>query len=573
MKQMRLSAKLTLGFGCLTLVLLVLGMVGYYSSSRNAKAINEIGIVRLPALQNLDLIRNQDDIINAALRTLINLSISADTRQSQFDTIAQARRTYETASMDYEAAPKTAAETAAWKDLKAAWNAWEEDINVCLGMVRKYDEFATPGQAPRSPAQLDHLEQVIAAQALHACRLSQASENKAMDRLMTLNAEHANSVAKAASTQAAFFKMLMLATTMLGLIGGIALTGLFTCVISKPIKAVVDAMSDGADQTASAAAELASASQVLSEGACEQSASLEETSSSLEEISNMTRRNADSAKQAKDLASQAHAAADNGAAGMREMASAMEAIKSCGSDIANIIKTIDDIAFQTNILALNAAVEAARAEEAGVGFAVVAEEVRNLAQRSAQAAKETAAKIQGAIDKTEFGVQVSNKIAHVLHDIVAKIGLLDDRVAEVAATSREQSQSLEQVNAAVSQMDKVTQSNAASAEETASAAEELDAQAGALKEAVSKLFGLVDGTSRRQQGTVDYPALPPRRAEWRSKPSVAKVLNRDCSRSKAAAHNGIHGNGRCRKPVPPFDTPGTCPTAEADLPMEEFRDF
>ena len=154
-----------------------------------------------------------------------------------------------------------------------------------------------------------------------------------------------------------------------------------------------------------AAGQVSSASQSLAEGASEQAASLEETSSSLEEMSSMTKRNAENAQKANELAKQARAAADTGVGDMQAMNAAMDAIKASSDDIAKIIKTIDEIAFQTNILALNAAVEAARAGEAGMGFAVVADEVRNLAQRSAQAAKETAAKIEGAVSKTAQGVR------------------------------------------------------------------------------------------------------------------------------------------------------------------------
>jgi len=166
-------------------------------------------------------------------------------------------------------------------------------------------------------------------------------------------------------------------------------------------------LNDGSAQVDRAAQQVSSASQTLAEGSGEQAASIEETSSSLEEMASMTKRNAENAKKSNELAGEARAAADRGAADMQAMNQAMEAIKGSSDDIAKIIKTIDEIAFQTNILALNAAVEAARAGEAGMGFAVVAEEVRNLAQRSAQAAKETAAKIEGAITKTAQGVDQS----------------------------------------------------------------------------------------------------------------------------------------------------------------------
>jgi methyl-accepting chemotaxis protein len=241
--------------------------------------------------------------------------------------------------------------------------------------------------------------------------------------------------------------------------------------VSKKLRSLGQALGNGADQVTSA----------------------EETSSSLEEMSGMTNRNAENATKANELARQARQAADTGAGDMQAMSAAMNDIKVSSDDIAKIIKTIDEIAFQTNILALNAAVEAARAGEAGMGFAVVADEVRNLAQRSAQAARETADKIEGAITKTGQGVQITEKVAKSLGEIVDKARQVDQLVGEVCTASREQSQGVQQITAAVTQMDKVVQSNAASAEESASAAEELNAQSFALREAVGELLGLVGG--------------------------------------------------------------------------------
>jgi len=186
---------------------------------------------------------------------------------------------------------------------------------------------------------------------------------------------------------------------------------------------------------------------------------------------------------------------------MKEMVNAMGAIKASGDNIAKIIKTIDEIAFQTNILALNAAVEAARAGEAGAGFAVVADEVRSLAQRSAQASKETSDKIEDSIRKSEEGVRISAKVAGRLDEILVKTGKVDQLVEEIATASNEQSIGIGQVNTAVSQMDQATQSNAAHAEETASTAEELNAQAAMLKRTVEQLQRLTTRKSSRRAET------------------------------------------------------------------------
>jgi len=287
---------------------------------------------------------------------------------------------------------------------------------------------------------------------------------------------------------------------IMALVGGlvllVVLTGLYFFnqhAIVRPLTRSVEQLQATGEQTVQAAREISNTSQLLAEGASEQAAAIEETSASLEELSSMTKRNAENSQQANELARQTRAAADKGVTDMQELNTAMAALRASSDDIAKIIKTIDEIAFQTDILALNAAVEAARAGEAGLGFAVVADEVRSLAQRSAQAAKETAAKIEGAIRRTAQGVDLSGKVSATLSDIVAKARQVDELAVEVASASREQTQGITQISAAVGEMDKVTQSNAASAEESAGAAAELSAQASSMKQSVAELLKLVSG--------------------------------------------------------------------------------
>ncbi|MBX3739054.1 MAG: hypothetical protein KF715_20370 [Candidatus Didemnitutus sp.] len=322
-------------------------------------------------------------------------------------------------------------------------------------------------------------------------------------------------------------------------LGTVLLTIGFIFIITRsivgPLSAVTQTVGDGAEQIAAATGQVSSASQSLAEGASEQAASLEETSASLEEMASMAKRNADSANQAKELSGQTRTAADTGATDMEEMKSAMDAIKSSSGEIAKIVKTIDEIAFQTNILALNAAVEAARAGEAGAGFAVVAEEVRALAQRSANAAKESAAKIEDSVAKSQHGVEISGKVASSLQQIVDRARKMDAVVAEITSASQEQTQGITQVNTAVSQMDKVTQANASSAEETAAAAEELSAQAVAMNEAVIELRHLV-GTTKSTAPVARAAAPAPSRAAA-TRPAKAASPRPAAPLAAASAHD------------------------------------
>lgn len=275
--------------------------------------------------------------------------------------------------------------------------------------------------------------------------------------------------------------------------------------VNRLLTQVATAIRHGSTEVAATAGQVSANSQALAQGSSEQAASLEETSASLEQMASMTRRNSDSAQQAKTLSNQTRASADTGAQRMDEMRRAMDEIKSSSDEVAKIVKTIDEIAFQTNLLALNAAVEAARAGEAGAGFAVVAEEVRALAQRSAAAAKETSGKIELAIRKSHQGVEISGGVATSLAEIVGNARKMDTLVTEIAQACQEQNQGITQVNGAVAQMDKVTQSNACNAEQTAAAAEQLNVQSSLLRNNVDELFRLVGG---RLADTGRAPVMP-----------------------------------------------------------------
>ncbi len=280
-----------------------------------------------------------------------------------------------------------------------------------------------------------------------------------------------------------------------GAVIGIFLAFFITRSITKPINNVIAGLTMGAGQVDSASGQVAQSSQSMAEGASQQASSLEETSASLEEMASMTRQNAEGANQATAMATEARDSAERGREAMTRMASAIQEIKKSSDETAKIIKTIDEIAFQTNLLALNAAVEAARAGDAGKGFAVVAEEVRNLAQRSAEAAKNTSSLIEGAQKNADNGVAVSSEVAQILNEIASAAQKVAQLASDVSAATNEQAQGIAQVNKAVSEMDKVTQANAANSEEAASAGEELSAQSRELNDMVNTLVTIVGGVN------------------------------------------------------------------------------
>jgi len=257
--------------------------------------------------------------------------------------------------------------------------------------------------------------------------------------------------------------------------------------ISSRIGHSVESLGTAAVQTTDSASQVHEASKTLADGSSSQAASLEETSASLEQISSMSRQNATNAENAKTLATDARGVAESGAQSMKQMLEAMQGMHDSNNEVAKIVKTIDDIAFQTNILALNAAVEAARAGEAGMGFAVVADEVRRLAQRSAQAAKETEARINDSVQRSSHSMEISQNVSSLLAQIVSKSRDVDKLVAEIASASEQQRNGVDQVNKAVNEMDKITQANAATAEEASAAAQVLHNAAADLDVAVVEL--------------------------------------------------------------------------------------
>ncbi|MEC5218972.1 methyl-accepting chemotaxis protein [Actimicrobium sp. GrIS 1.19] len=286
---------------------------------------------------------------------------------------------------------------------------------------------------------------------------------------------------------------------------------------------VVSQVQIGTQTIATASSQIATGNQDLSSRTEQQASSLEETAASMEEITSTVKQNADNARQANQLAASASSVAIKGGAVVSQVVQTMDAINTSSKKIVDIIGVIDGIAFQTNILALNAAVEAARAGEQGRGFAVVAAEVRNLAQRSAAAAKEIKTLIGDSVGKVEEGSRQVAEAGKTMDEIVGSVRRVTDIMAEIEAASREQTQGIEQINQAITQMDQVTQQNAALVEEAAAAATSLQEQASSLSQVVS-VFKLDDSQHHQapvRQRTADMQHAPAHPQPPRAKRAIS----------------------------------------------------
>ena len=327
-------------------------------------------------------------------------------------------------------------------------------------------------------------------QRMRAALLAEDARVQAIGQAAIAAGQKAAAAIEDISTQA---RRWIVSLSALAVLVAVVLAVLFSGSIARSLRGIAHAISASAHDVASAAKELSEGSHHIARDASRQAASIEEANAAIHEVESSSRKSAASADQARDLARAAGEVTALGAGQMREMVAAMAAIRDSSDNIAKIIKTIDEIAFQTNILALNAAVEAARAGEAGAGFAVVADEVRALAQRCASASRDTAARIEDTIGKSRLGEQVSGTVSGSLGNIDRHTAQVGELVAAIASASHEQNRNFSQIQATLAQIEGFMQAAAARTEQTASASEELTARAASLKENSAGLLRLVDG--------------------------------------------------------------------------------
>ncbi|MGZ3648882.1 MAG: methyl-accepting chemotaxis protein [Syntrophales bacterium] len=480
MKNARLSLKLIGGFMIVACLLLVGGFAGWYSVTLLSNCIEKMNDNLIPDMRGLATISEAHVAIQKGERSVLIPEFVKDDNEKtqQMNNLAKDWKVAERGFKMVDPLPRSKEETEIWNNFKIAWQNWQKEHNQVIELLKmdKRDEALV-----HSSGKTRETIKIV---------------EKLLDELMSVNMKLAAEETEATALTVKWTQVVTSAGTVIGILVAFLLGIFFANYITRPINHVIKRLIESSDHVAAASSEVTTASQSLAEGASEQAAAVEETSSSLEEMSSMTKQNAENAQQASLLmANDAKTSYRVITERMNQMKEVIDAGVAASMETAKIIKTIDEIAFQTNLLALNAAVEAARAGETGASFAIVADEVRNLAMRSAEEAKNTeiliadsAAKIQEASTLFEqINTELSNN-----RRIARKVTEL---VGEIAAASQEQAQGINQINNAVMEMDKVVQSNAAGAEEYSGASAEMNSQAKYLKSIVGDLKGLVDGQS------------------------------------------------------------------------------
>ncbi|MHB8068528.1 MAG: methyl-accepting chemotaxis protein [Desulfobaccales bacterium] len=473
MKNIRLSVKLIGGFIAVAVITLIVGLVGWVGVSDSQKVAREIkGLDGI----NAELLQREIDHLNWARKVgqfqrdenLTALEVEKDPHKCGFG-----KWYYSDKRKDAEARiPEIAPLLQQLEEPHAKLHSTAVELEKLLQKGKEFRSEATALYQNETGAQLIKVQ-------------------KLLQEVMVKVKNHLAQEEQGAASQSARIKMISLAGMVVGGVLALCLGIVLTLSITRPINRIIAGLSEGSGQVSSASTQVSGASQQLAQGASQQAAALEETSASLEEMTSMTRQNADNSNQAFTLINETGRVVEQANLAMTELSGSMKEVSAASDETAKIVKTIDGIAFQTNLLALNAAVEAARAGDAGAGFAVVAEEVRNLAMRAADAARSTGSLIDTTVTKVKEGSALVEKTEAAFAQVAAGTAKTRDLVGEIAAASDEQAKGVEQINKALGELDLVVQQNAANAEESASASQELSAQAELMKGAIGELAALI----------------------------------------------------------------------------------
>jgi len=487
LENMVLQSKLILLTAVMMVALGILGYLGYDSTQKWERGMNEVGGVRVPSIVGIMDMRvgiNQVVIQQNRVRALKDDPKMHDKLQDAVERINKGFERYEKGYKLYAPLPQTPEEAMEWKKYEEQMGKWQEMSKQFLSNT------LIPLSNNTDPAMIEvYFAQMT--QFVESSRAPRSAALESMDKIAQINIDVANQEVKKATEESAAAVQMTMTIVAIAFALALVLSIVIIRSITRAITASVTTIRDGAMQITSASDQVASSSSSLAQGASEQASSVEEVSATLEESTAINTQNTDNARQADILAKNANDAARTGYEKGEQLSHSMHAITESAAKISGIIKTIDQIAFQTNLLALNAAVEAARAGEHGLGFAVVADEVRNLAQRAASAAKETSDIIEEVVGQIKEGNQIALATHTSFQEIVEQSKKVSDLIGEIAISGKEQAEGMAQINQAMGQVDQVTQQVAANSEEAAAAAEELNAQATSMMETVRVLAKMV----------------------------------------------------------------------------------
>ncbi|CAN7695894.1 methyl-accepting chemotaxis protein [Pseudoduganella sp. LjRoot289] len=572
MKNLKIGGRLGIGFGIVLLLLAVVAGVGINGMSRTKLAIDDIVDANVYKMNLVQDMSESVHIVSRVIRTVVLLN-EPEAMERELKKVAAARDKYDASLAALE---KTAA-SAEGKAIRARINEARRVANplndkvIALARADKDTEAtellikeAGPAVAKWQDAMDENIELQKANNKVDVALAGEAYRSARMLTLTLAGLAMVLGAAIAWSVTRSITLPISEAVTVAQTVARGDLTSRIQVKARDETGQLLQALKDmndslvnivgqvrsGADTIATASNQIASGNLDLSSRTEQQASSLEETASSMEEMTSTVKQNADNARQANQLAISASEVALKGGTVVSQVVETMESINASSRKIVDIIGVIDGIAFQTNILALNAAVEAARAGEQGRGFAVVASEVRNLAQRSAAAAKEIKTLIGDSVEKVDIGARLVDEAGSTMQAIVESIRSVTDIMGEITAASQEQTSGIDQINQAISQMDQVTQQNAALVEEAAAAAGSLQDQAGGLAQVVS-VFKL---------NATHAAAVTPLRAARRH---VAVAAVGSASRAPATRNAG-----RPAETVQPKQVVNAAPSVNSD--WEEF---
>ena len=488
LKKMSLTVKLILSFMITALITSAIGVVSIIQVNRLDAQIKVLAEKSIPSIVDLEVLKVSMLQIRVVLRTFMTSYLPKEEYEKQMANVEAARKAYKASLSNYQFSPKTKEETNYYDKLMPLLNDAVKANNEYFEVAKGFTDAASDKNALSLKLYDSGMNGKVRDTFLAAF--------SAMDELLQyVKTQYGDRVVKESEEIGRMSIVIMIGMGSGGVVVGMLLGILLAFSITRPVNRFTNDLFSSSDSLESAAGQVSASGQELSSGASELASSVEEMTSSLEELQSIIESNTKNITEARSMIGEAYRGSQEASGQVQDMTKAMGDIEDNSRQIQRIIKVIDDIAFQTNILALNAAVEAARAGDAGRGFAVVADQVKSLAQKSADAAKETALLIEKAMNSVNNGIKNSQRVKDTSDKSGEALGKANVLAEEVARGSQEQLKGAMQVTKAISQINTVVQQTASTSEESAAAGEELLSQSEMLKSVVIDLTTLVKGHS------------------------------------------------------------------------------